>query len=213
MLTNSTILERNMSDTPTTYRPSGGVIASRFIPWTILLVVLGIGVGVLLHVAYVWDLYYFIATPICAALPLFLLMRIAVRNSHCRHAGLIAIVGLFVGVVLIFTQYFTDFLGVQGVQAAGQLGQFVEHVKERMDSDLVGGNGGGIANRWLRWALFIADALVILGGLIGVGVYHVGEPYCEICHRWMSSTKRRFKLDVGERLLGGLSCHDVDAVR
>ena len=204
-----------------TYRPSG------FFRLTTILLFAAALVGAVL-LAWVYQL-------LCRWIPIIYLnllscvgfafavggaAMMAVRWGHCRNRALALILALPLAAGALAASYGWEYWRVLGEVAEANPGvaradieaqvtfrRFIELKTEAGWNVGHGGSGGSPLNGFWVFLVWGSEALIILGGGLGMAWFGASNPYCERCNRWGEARELRLlylsRSDVDPLLAAG----------
>lgn len=117
-----------------TYRSSGKVRWTRFLPCAAATLGVGALGAVGLHAAYFMESYYMILTPLFASVPMMATVFWAVAAGHCRNHRIAWLLGLTAAVVLYSGYYYVGWVHAVGVNNAHRIEELPDYIVWRMQT-------------------------------------------------------------------------------
>lgn len=170
------------------YRPSGR-IGARLPVVTVLMIGAGIAAGAgyswLTHKNAIpkWDVLFTLAL----AAGVFGIVWSGVHLAKCRSTVASVIVAALVGSTAIGVSHYRAYLRAARTQAPGVSLSFADYLNStvRMGWNISRrGRSPQMVTGWMVWAIWSAEAFLVLGAA-GAGAWHSSRrPFCEPCRRW-----------------------------
>ena len=117
------------------YRPSGRVNLPRFLPLTLLVVLVASLLAILLHVAYVLSFYFVLMVPIFAVLLLAPVLLLAVHSGQCRNRLAAGLVGAVAGTLVYVGHYHVGLVHLGGPAVLYRIDLLPAYIALRMETD------------------------------------------------------------------------------
>jgi hypothetical protein len=179
----------------TSYRSSGRVKSSVFLPCAVLTLGISALLAAALHVSFIAGAYYPILMPVFASIPAAAMVYWAVSVGHCRNRRVGQLLGLTAGLVLYLGYYHVGLIQEIGVRNAYRVDRLPGYIVWRMQNTvIVMGNEERDVERNVQEALPIrtsfnaclsaAELGFVLAFVPFLGGVRAGRAYAEAHERW-----------------------------
>lgn len=185
----------------------------RFIPATLVVLLVAIGMGYCWFLAYDAGHGYLVITPLIVSLPVAIAAFLAVRIGHCRNRFVAGAMGVLAAIVMHATYFHADFVRRDGAGVMTRFDLLPAFIGERMAKD-GNGNLAGILprNETYNWAYTAGDFILIAFLIGGLAVFRSLTGYCESCHRWMRSIAFRTEPGTADDIAEALETRDYSLI-
>src|SRR5216683_2549674 len=116
------------------YRPSGKVNWGKFLPLSMLVLVISGSLAYLLHFALIHGFYYIFIVPALAALIVAGFELLAISRGHCRSRVAAILLGVIAGLFLYLGHYYVGMIELVGPRSAFKLPLLPRYIALRMST-------------------------------------------------------------------------------